>query len=466
MSRLVVIGDCLLDRDVDGHVDRVMPDGPAPVLDEDLVTRRAGGAGLAAALAAADGHDVTLVTALSDDDAADVLRRLLADAGIDTIDLGLDAPTPVKTRLRADGHPMLRLDRGGRSGADQVRSCPGGLGTRLGAADAVLVACYGRGVTSHPGVRRALEEAVTRCPVVWDPHPKGDPPVPGTTITTPNDRELAALVPDEEGDGLDCVTRRARQLAVRWSTGIAVTRGRDGAVYTAGQDLALVVPAPAVEARDVCGAGDRFASAVAGALADRDGISDAVRAGVDAASAFVARGGAAASATAVTDPEDTHTHGSTPDRGTRRALEVVDRVRADGGTVVATGGCFDVLHAGHAELLRAARALGDCLVVCLNSDASVRRLKGPGRPVVPEEDRLALLTALGPVDGVLVFDEDTPVEALRRLRPDVFVKGGDYAGARIVEADVMADWGGQAVTVPYLRGRSTTAILEEVLDRA
>jgi rfaE bifunctional protein nucleotidyltransferase chain/domain len=133
--------------------------------------------------------------------------------------------------------------------------------------------------------------------------------------------------------------------------------------------------------------------------------------------------------------------------------------RTRGGTVVATGGCFDVLHAGHVATLRAARALGDCLIVCLNSDASVRRAKGPDRPVNSAADRAAVLSALDCVDAVEIFEEDTPEEILRRLQPDVWVKGGDYTIEELPEASVVTSWGGQTVVLPYLPGRSTTEIL-------
>jgi rfaE bifunctional protein nucleotidyltransferase chain/domain len=140
-------------------------------------------------------------------------------------------------------------------------------------------------------------------------------------------------------------------------------------------------------------------------------------------------------------------------------------VRARGGTVVATGGCFDLLHAGHVATLEAARALGDCLVVCLNSDASVRRLKGPDRPLVGEQDRARVLRALRCVDAVLVFGEDEPGAALQQLRPDLWVKGGDYSGTRLPEADVLAEWGGRAVVLPYLQGRSTTGLVRAAAGR-
>jgi rfaE bifunctional protein nucleotidyltransferase chain/domain len=142
------------------------------------------------------------------------------------------------------------------------------------------------------------------------------------------------------------------------------------------------------------------------------------------------------------------------------AAEVVRRTRAAGGTVVATGGCFDLLHAGHVATLEAARRLGDCLVVCLNSDDSVRRLKGPSRPLVPERDRVRVLEALGAVDAVTVFAEDTPLAVLDALRPDVWVKGGDYAAPALPETELLAGWGGQVVVVPYLAGRSTTRLAQ------
>jgi rfaE bifunctional protein nucleotidyltransferase chain/domain len=160
---------------------------------------------------------------------------------------------------------------------------------------------------------------------------------------------------------------------------------------------------------------------------------------VEAATDFVAAGG--------------------PSTGEPATATTLEQVRARGGTVVATGGCFDLLHAGHVATLQAARRLGDRLVVCLNSDASVRRLKGAPRPLVPASDRARVLEALECVDAVVVFDEDTPAEALRRIRPDVWVKGGDYAGAHLPEQEVLAEWGGQAVAVPYLDGRSSTRLV-------
>jgi rfaE bifunctional protein nucleotidyltransferase chain/domain len=298
--------------------------------------------------------------------------------------------------------------------------------------------------------------AAGRTPVVWDPHPRGNEPVPGVTLATPNGSEAEHFAPGHDGALLTATTARARELADRWSaTAVSVTLSSRGALIVSGDGAPSVVPAPQVPCPDPCGAGDRFASAAAGLLADGALPSEAVAGAVAAASAFVAAGGAAS----VRVGERAGAAEAAPD-------DVVARVRAAGGTVVATGGCFDLLHAGHVAVLQQARALGDCLVVLLNSDASVRRLKGPTRPLQSAPDRATLLKALGCVDAVVVFDEDTPIAALEQLRPDVWAKGGDYALADLPEAPVLEQWGGQAVVLPYLSGKSTSALIQEAASRA
>ncbi|TDB71458.1 D-glycero-beta-D-manno-heptose 1-phosphate adenylyltransferase [Micromonospora sp. KC723] len=454
MSRpLVVVGDALLDRDVDGNVSRVCPDAPVPVLDERAATDRPGGAGLAALLAAAQGTEVTLVTALADDDAGARIAELLTTAGVRLRPLRLPGETPEKIRLRAGGQTLLRLDRGG---APQAPGAPPEAALEaLARAGAILVSDYGRGLVRHPALRAALADATA--PVVWDPHPRGPVAVPGARLVTPNLPELRQLTGDAgAGSPLSTATRAGHELRRRWRVGaVAVTMGPDGAVLCHSGSTPLVVPPPAdvTHVEDTCGAGDRFAATAATALSAGAVTSEAVREAVAAASAYVAAGGAAGLARAGREPAA---------RRPAAAEDLVARVRADGGTVVATGGCFDILHAGHVATLQAARRLGDCLVVCLNSDRSVRALKGPERPVHTEADRARVLAALDCVDAVVVFDEATPVTALARLRPDVWVKGGDYAGdgaPELPEADLVHGWGGRVVTVPYLAGRSTTATI-------
>jgi D-beta-D-heptose 7-phosphate kinase/D-beta-D-heptose 1-phosphate adenosyltransferase len=478
---LVVVGDALLDRDLDGRAERLAPDAPVPVVDDPAERCRPGGAALAATLAATlDRRAVVLVTALADDEPGAVLRELLELAGVEVVDLGLEGQTPEKIRVRAEGRSLLRLDRATRPG--RVGPLDRSGRRALAGAAAVLVADYGRGVAAEPGVRAALAALPSRRPLVWDPHPRGPAPVPGARLATPNRAEAAGFVPEVPGAGLAAVTARARLLADRWAAAVvAVTLGPGGALLVEGAGAPLVVPATATTGGDPCGAGDRFSATAAGLLADGALPSEAVAGAVAAATAFVATGGAAtvhpgpggAAAAHLPAPAGAvpavHRPPADPspdaDSPPGRALRVIAAVRAAGGTVVATGGCFDLLHAGHVATLRAARALGDCLVVCLNSDDSVRRLKGPERPLVPQADRVAVLEALGCVDVVVPFDERTPEAVLQRLRPDVFAKGGDYALADLPEAALLSTWGGQAVVLPYLEGRSTTQLMKEVVRR-
>jgi rfaE bifunctional protein nucleotidyltransferase chain/domain/rfaE bifunctional protein kinase chain/domain len=453
--RLTVIGDALLDRDVEGTVHRLAPDAPVPVVEHDHTTVRPGGAGLAAALAAAGGHEVRLVTALAPDLAGTQLRAALEARGVEVVDLGLEGETPEKIRVRAQGRALLRIDRGGSGGA--VGPATAAARTAIGWADALLVSDYGRGVAAVEGLRTALGHATGRgVSLVWDPHPRGPAPVEGATLVTPSEAEARGFAGEAgAGAGAAGAAAGAEILRVRWSAQwVAVTRGADGTVLIGAAGLPLAVPAPEVAVGDPCGAGDRFASRAAEALGAGAAVPDAVRTAVAAASAFVADGGASA---ASGDPAASPAPRSSPPT----TAELLARVRARGGTVVATGGCFDLLHPGHIHTLQSARALGDCLVVCLNSDASVRRLKGPGRPVVEQADRAAVLAALGCVDAVEVFDQDTPAELLDRLRPDLWVKGGDYAAADLPEAAVLAGWGGRAVVLPFVEGRSTTRLIEE-----
>ncbi|EXG81715.1 D-glycero-beta-D-manno-heptose 1-phosphate adenylyltransferase [Cryptosporangium arvum] len=436
---LVVVGDALLDRDLDGDATRLAPDAPVPVVDLTDERARPGGAALAACLAAErTAREVVLVTAIGSGPDADTLRGLLAGR-VRLVELPLRGDLPVKTRVRAGGRPLLRVDRG-----DGVPLPPSGadLDAVLRGAAAILVADYGRGVADvlRPNLRTVTRPGSERVvPVVWDPHPRGGDPVPGARLVTPNLAEAA---------GTD-----AAGLAARWgASDVAVTMGSRGAVLSRGSASPMLVPAPFVASGDPCGAGDCFSATVAVALADGALPEEAVSRAVAAASAFVESGGAAAwpgpSTTAVRRTE-----------GLDGALALAERVRARGGTVVATGGCFDLLHAGHVGLLEAARRTGDCLIVCLNSDASVTRLKGPGRPLNTAADRTRVLTGLVSVDAVVVFDEDTPERVLGRLRPDRWVKGGDYTVDALPEAAVVRSWGGEAVVLPYLDGHSTTDLV-------
>ena len=273
----------------------------------------------------------------------------------------------------------------------------------------------------------------------------------GIHVPLPNEAEAAHF-----GPGADGLTGLVEALLGQWKAdAICVTRGARGALLVTAEAPPVALAAPEVPSGDSCGAGDRFASRLAGALARGLTVTDAAREAVTVSAMFVAAGGARAGLRAGAAPIGAAAPAWTD------GVRIAETVRAAGGTVVATGGCFDLLHAGHVSTLAAARRLGDCLIVCVNSDASVQRLKGASRPLVGQDDRAAVLTALGCVDAVVIFDEDTPADVLRTLRPHVWVKGGDYEGVRLPEAEVLAEWGGRAFVLPYLDGHSTSRLIEE-----
>jgi len=475
---LVVVGDVMLDVDLIAESARLSPEAPVPVLHDPVEHPRPGGAALAALLAAAGPRPVVLVAPVATDAAGRQLRRMLAGR-LELVALAWAGSTPVKTRLRVAGHPVARLDRGGEHGP--IGPLPDRARAVLASAAAVLVSDYGRGVTADPAVRAAL--AALSCPLVWDPHARGAAPVPGSTLVTPNLAELAGFLAMEAGASLAAIRRGAQQLARQWQAGsVCVTLGARGAMFCLADNAPQLFAPAQVGAGDTCGAGDCFAAAAAAGLADGVLPSEAVALGVAAAGRFVADGAAAgyrlppgepaaAEISAAEPAAEISAAGTGADQaaavrgepavaGAGELGRLLDGVRRRHGVVVATGGCFDLLHAGHIATLQAARVIGDCLVVCLNSDASVRRLKGAQRPLQPAADRARVLAALECVDAVVVFEEDTPAAVLRRIRPDIWAKGGDYSGVPLPESAVLAEWGGEAVTVAYLKGRSTSALVE------
>lgn len=492
--RLTVIGDVLLDRDEIGIVDRLAPDAPVPVLDSLERRDRPGGAGLAAWLAArSPDTEVTLITALGRDEPGELLRDLLAAADIQIVDVGTDGCTPEKIRVRCGQQSLLRLDRGG---------APGRLGmpgrdaeAALSTADGVLVADYGRGITASAAVRALLADVPAAKPLVWDPHPRGARPVADCWVVTPNAveaRHFAESLQHRHGEAsrddrhqrsprstLVSAAADAIRLRRGWAArAVALTRGSDGAVLAAPTGSPVLIPCQAVEGGDACGAGDRFATALLEALCARCTTAESVARAVEVATAYVLDGGVSALppagptaiTTALSSEADTPGLERAGEGGTAAPLALAARhiadVQARGGVVVSAGGCFDLLHPGHVRLLAEAARLGHFLVVVINGDESVRRLKGPGRPIQPARDRAAVLAALDAVDMVVVFEEDTPLEALGQLRPDLFVKGGDYESTDLPEAKLLETWGGQVVLLPYVTGHSTTRLVQEATTRA
>ncbi|MBK8084914.1 MAG: D-glycero-beta-D-manno-heptose-7-phosphate kinase [Devosia sp.] len=463
--RVLVAGDFILDSFVDGAVHRISPEAPVPVLHDRGERFALGGAGNVVANIAALGGRARPLGVVGEDGAG---RRILALLGSDAGNMLSEAGriTPHKTRFSAQHQQILRVDH------EEVRALDAGSRARLVAAfaaalpetDIAVLSDYGKGVLLDGVAAELIDLArAAGCPVVVDPKGPDYRRYAGATAVTPNLRELAEAVgrPVEGDDQI--VAAAGRLLDEQGFAEVVVTRGDKGlTVITRGG--ASHVPATARALFDVSGAGDTVAAALALALAaglnaERSGVLANAAAGL-----VVEKPGTAVvtadelAATLV--PDASPAPSPVLDRGA--ALQVVERWRREGLRVGFTNGCFDLLHAGHVSLLQAARNQCDRLVVGLNSDASVRRLKGTGRPVNPEADRALLLAALRSVDLVVGFAEDTPAALIEALRPHVLIKGADYTLDQVVGADFVAEAGGEVVLVELVSGRSTSEIIRRL----
>ncbi len=459
--RCLVIGDVMLDVFERGRAARLAPDAPAPVVTDARRESSPGGAANVAANLAALGAEVTLLSVTGDDPPGAELLEKLAGIGVRTRDVFRISgrTTLVKRRLVADGATLARVDSGDKEslqGAVEEKFA-GRAAALTHGAEVVVVSDYSGGSVTQ-SVADALGAVGHGC-VVLDSKDPLRLRWQNLAAATPNHREApgALDLPIEADPGR--VDARALGEALRREIGartLAVTLAEEGVMVVDGAGV-VQLGGRRVANPDVNGAGDTFLAAFALSLGGGAPSPAAARLGVEAATLAVARPGTAPVGMRELLqrlPED-----GRPERSLEDDLE---RVRSSGGKVVFTNGCFDLLHRGHLFLLREARKLGDMLVVGVNSDDSARRVKGPGRPVTPEEDRAELLEALPCVDHDVIFEEDTPEALIRQVKPDLHVKGGDYAGDRLVEESVVEELGGEVVVLPLLPGRSASATIEHI----
>ncbi len=466
--RVVVVGDALIDGWMTGPAHRLGRDAPVPVVEVDSSSTAPGGAANAAANLAALGADVELVTVFGDDTDGRELRAALAAAGVglDHAVVELGRSTPAKRRLVVAGQAVARYDTSCEPSVR--RSTEAALADAVGAAvpdaDAVLVADYGLGVCSER-VRASLAR-VRRGLLVVDAHDLAPWAELAPDAVTPSAAEAAALLgeraPAVDGNRLEWAA--ARHEALRAATGgaeVLLTLDVDGAVRLGdGPPLHRPTAGAAPDAR-ACGAGDTFVAAWTAARAAGAEPELALSLAQSAADVVVAQPG-----TAVCSADALTARLAAADRGRvlehRDLLAALAEHRRAGHRIVFTNGCFDVLHRGHVAYLRQARELGDVLVVALNGDDSVSRLKGPERPVNPLEDRAGVVGAVDAVDLVTAFHTDTPVDLIAQVRPDVYAKGGDYTAQMLPETPVVERLGGEVRVLEYLSDHSTTAIVARI----
>ena len=460
-----VVGDLMLDEYVMGAVERISPEAPVPVVRVRDTEHRLGGAANVARQVAALGASVSLAGMIGEDATGDDFLRLCRASNIDTRAV-VQLPGQRTTRkLRVLGHSqqLLRLDW------EDVRPCTPQTMVRMvsklaeGARpQAIILSDYAKGVLT-PETIASVIALRGDAPVVVDPKHRDFTRYRGATTITPNLRELEAAA-GETLDVHDTVAIAAAARPVAQAAGLeamVVTLGDRGMLVVPVQGPDIAVPAIQRAVYDVTGAGDTAISVLALSLAARAPLHEAAQLANAAAGVSVGQIGAVAvDASSIRDALAARPDGKILTRDDLVARAATWRMA--GKRVVFTNGCFDLLHAGHLSLLSQAAKLGDILVLAINSDASVRRLKGPERPLVPQEDRAAVLAALGFVDAVTIFDEDTPLEVLQSLRPHVLVKGGDYRLDQVVGRELLEASGGRVVLVPLTPEKSTTALVERI----
>jgi D-beta-D-heptose 7-phosphate kinase/D-beta-D-heptose 1-phosphate adenosyltransferase len=461
----------MLDHYVYGQVERVSPEAPIPILRVERETRTPGGAGNVLRNLQALGAQTCFVSVIGNDPAGRELNRLIAEPGNVEAHMLVETGrvTTLKTRYIAANQQMLRADResvaplGPYVRADFLRLIEHAIGEH----DVIIISDYAKGVIGE-GIAATIIAAARAAgkPVVVDPKGTDYSAYRGASVLKPNRRELALATRMPVGTQAEIVAA-ARALIAQGNFGaVLVSLGEDGMILVGAAGTVHPLAAAAREVFDVSGAGDTVIATLAAGLAGGLSLIEAARLANLAAGIVVGKIGTAVTHAselreALADAE----HGHNKTRPLDLALEQVERWRARRLTVGFTNGCFDILHPGHVALLAQARAACDRLIVGLNSDASIARLKGPDRPVQDEAARAAVLASNTSVDLVVVFAEDTPLTLIEAIRPDILVKGADYRVEEVVGAEFVQSYGGQVILADLIAGHSTTATIKKIGTR-
>jgi D-beta-D-heptose 7-phosphate kinase/D-beta-D-heptose 1-phosphate adenosyltransferase len=465
-ARILCVGDVMVDRFIEGSVKRISPESPVPVFMSGRRDMFPGGTANVARNVFALGASCTLLGAVGDDAAGRELTAAIeAGTTIRTDFLKLtDRPTTEKTRFVTQGHHMLRVDIesaepiGSESEAEVLRR----LERLIAAHDVVVLSDYAKGFLTNQVLAHAIAIAkAAGKPVIVDPKGTDFSKYSGATVVTPNAREVEAASNVEPATDSLAVAAGRIALDQAQSDAILITRGDKGMTLVPRDGAALQIPSAAREVYDVVGAGDTVVATLAVSLAIGAPLETAARLANAAGGIAVGkRGTGTVSANELID--GVTRHGAVPRRGApvlltaQQAARYARARKAEGQRVGFTNGVFDILHPGHIALLQFSRDACDCLIVGLNSDASVGRLKGPSRPVNGHDDRAIVLGALGTVSAVVIFESDTPIDLIAAIQPDVLIKGADYSVATVVGADLVTAYGGTVLLAPLVEGASST----------
>lgn len=463
-ANVLIVGDLMLDRYWGGSTGRISPEAPVPVVNVNSSEDRPGGAANVAINAAMLGARVSLLGLCGDDDNATILRQRLDSFGVNCHFTSVaERDTITKLRVMSRNQQLLRLDFE-KSFADIDKSAMvTQFNTLLADADIVILSDYAKGALAQPEPLIEAARAAKKV-VVVDPKGTDFAKYKGATMITPNMSEFCAVA-GEPGNEDDLAQRAHQMKNDLMLDALLLTRSEAGMTLFESHRDAFHLPAKAKEVFDVTGAGDTVISTLAVAYAAGASLQDACRLANIAASIVVGKLGTStvtATELAVAMQEQ-HKNNDTGVMSEDQMAIAIEQAKKRGERVVMTNGCFDILHAGHVSYLQAAAKLGDRLIVAVNDDASVTRLKGPGRPVNNVQRRMAVLAGLAAVDWVIPFSEDTPQRVISRLLPDILVKGGDYQVEQIAGGEEVIANGGSVKVLHFEEGVSTTAIIEQIV---
>ena len=463
-ATVLVVGDLMLDRYWQGETSRISPEAPVPVVKVEDIEERAGGAGNVALNVAALGGQGSVLGLTGRDEAADALARTLLNAGVECHFERLEGfPTVTKLRVLSRHQQLIRLDfEDGFPGCDLA-----GLNRRFADnvedAGVVVLSDYSKGTLREAA--KLIERArAAGKPVVIDPKGTDFTPYRGATVITPNMSEFEAVV-GHCADDAEVVSKGEALRAELELDALLITRSEKGMTLLQQDEEPLHIPTKAREVYDVTGAGDTVVSVLAASLAAGNSLREATVLANIAAGVVVGKLGTASVSVpelrrALREQEEMEQGMVDEDR----LIALVQEAKAHGETVVMTNGCFDILHAGHVTYLEEAAQLGDRLIVAVNDDASLKRLKGEERPVNTQAKRMRVLAALDCVDWVVGFDEDTPTRLICNVSPNILVKGGDNEPDKIPGGDCVRASGGQVMVMSFVDGCSTTSIIESIRE--
>ena len=466
-AKVLVIGDVMLDRFWHGAATRISPEAPVPVVKVAGVDDRPGGAGNVAINLAALGVETTLSGLVGDDEHAKQLRSAIEAKGVRWSVMPCPADTIVKLRVLSRNQQLIRMDFEAPLNDYADESFLQYASNLIAEHDVVLLSDYAKGTLTN------IEALISACralntPVLVDPKGADFARYAGATLITPNLSEFEAVVGACHQDD-KVISARARDLCEQHGfEAVLVTRSERGMTLQSKEGEPLHLPALAREVFDVTGAGDTVISAMAAGLASQDSLENSTRLANVAAGLVVGKVGTAtvtreelqgALLQSEGDVQDLPAFGVVTEQ---EAVAAVARLKAEGQRVVMTNGCFDLLHPGHVTYLSQAAALADVLIVAVNEDASVTRLKGSDRPINGIDSRMSVLAGLRSVSYVVPFSEDTPARLIEAISPDVLVKGGDYAINEIAGHEHVLESGGEVIILEFVEGFSTTATINRI----